>query len=293
MTEAQAIVEASADELHRAFGYYLCAIVRIRDDGFVDCAAGRGDAFVRLEEQGWSQPRSAGVIGRCLRERRPVIVDDTADSARLRGDRGDRPTSAPSSWSRCGSGTRCGARSTSRRPARTPSTRTTPGWSRRWPTRPARRCARPRSTSGWRPRTWAPRRRSPRRSRRRTPTPPATPAPWWSGRWPWAETLGRTGRGAADPALRRDLPRHRQDRRARGDPQQARAAHGRGAGRDRAPHDRRRADPLVGALPGARAAAGPPRARALGRPWLSRPASRARASRSARGSSSPATPTTR
>ena len=60
MTEAQAIVEAAADELHRAFGYYLCAVVRIREDGFVDCAAGRGDAFVRLEEQGWSQPRSAG-----------------------------------------------------------------------------------------------------------------------------------------------------------------------------------------------------------------------------------------
>ncbi len=80
MTEAQAIVEAAADELHRAFGYYLCAVVRIRDDGFVDCAAGRGDAFVRLEDRGWSQPRSAGVIGRCLRERRPVIVDDTAES---------------------------------------------------------------------------------------------------------------------------------------------------------------------------------------------------------------------
>ena len=80
MTEAQAIVEACADELHRAFGYYLCAIVRIRDDGFVDCAAGRGDAFVRLAEQGWSQPRSAGMVGRCLRERQPVIVDDTGEA---------------------------------------------------------------------------------------------------------------------------------------------------------------------------------------------------------------------
>ncbi len=80
MTEAQAIVDASADELHRAFGYYLCAIVRIREDGYVECAAGRGDAFVRLKQQGWSQPSSTGVVGRCLRERRPVIVDDTAEA---------------------------------------------------------------------------------------------------------------------------------------------------------------------------------------------------------------------
>ena len=79
MTEARAIVEAAADELHRAFGYYLCAVVRLREDGCVEYAAGRGDAFVHLEEQGWSQPRTAGVIGRCLRERRPVIVRDTAE----------------------------------------------------------------------------------------------------------------------------------------------------------------------------------------------------------------------
>ena len=47
MTEPQAIVEAAVDELHRAFGYYLCAVIRIRDDGYVECAAGRGDAFAR------------------------------------------------------------------------------------------------------------------------------------------------------------------------------------------------------------------------------------------------------
>ncbi len=41
MTDPQEIVEAAVDELHRAFGYYLCAVIRVRDDGFVDCAAGR------------------------------------------------------------------------------------------------------------------------------------------------------------------------------------------------------------------------------------------------------------
>lgn len=90
MTEAKAIVEAAADELHRAFGYYLCAVVRLREDGYVDCAAGRGDAFVRLEEQGWTQPRSAGLIGRCLRERRPVIVEDAEEESDLAVDRESR-----------------------------------------------------------------------------------------------------------------------------------------------------------------------------------------------------------
>ena len=79
MTDPQEIIEAAVDELHRAFGYYLCAIIRIRDDGYVHSAAGRGEAFVRLGEQRWAQPRSAGLIGRCLRERRPVIAEDVSE----------------------------------------------------------------------------------------------------------------------------------------------------------------------------------------------------------------------
>ena len=70
-------MEACADELHRAFGYYLCAIVRIRDDGFVDCAAGRGDAFVRLERAGLV-PAAQRRDGRPLPARAPA------------GDRGRR-----------------------------------------------------------------------------------------------------------------------------------------------------------------------------------------------------------
>jgi len=77
MTESQQIIEATVEELHRAFGYFLCAVLHIRDDGYIYCAAGRGDFFVELAERQWTQPRSAGVIGRCLRERRPVIVNDT------------------------------------------------------------------------------------------------------------------------------------------------------------------------------------------------------------------------
>ena len=76
MQDADDIVDAAVDELHRAFGYFLCAVVQIRDDGFVDAAALRGDPFLRLGEQQWSQPRHAGIIGRCLRERRVVLVND-------------------------------------------------------------------------------------------------------------------------------------------------------------------------------------------------------------------------
>ena len=76
MQDMKEIVNAAADELHRAFGYFLCAVVRIRADGFVEAEGLRGEAFVRLGEQQWSQPRHAGIIGRCLRERRVLLVND-------------------------------------------------------------------------------------------------------------------------------------------------------------------------------------------------------------------------
>ena len=196
-----------------------------------------------------------------------MIVDDTRRGRRLQRRPPRRPTCAPSWWCPIWVGEHPLGRHQPRGdPPATPSTRTTPGWSRPSRTRPGPRCARRRSTSGWRRPTWAPRRRSPRRSRRRTPTPPATPARWWNGRWPSGETLGmdddelRTLRFGAifhdigkiavpEAILNKRGPARRAEERAR----------------DRAAHDRRRADPLHGRLPRARAAAGPPRARALGR----------------------------
>ena len=73
MTEPQAILEAAVEELQRAFGYYMCSVDRVRDDEFVECMAGRGRPYERLVEESWSQPRHAGLIGRCLRQRRPVV----------------------------------------------------------------------------------------------------------------------------------------------------------------------------------------------------------------------------
>jgi len=76
MTNPQEIADAVVDELHRAFGFFLCAVIRIREDDHVDAMSVRGTQFERLGQQDWSQPRQVGVIGRCLLERRTIVVPD-------------------------------------------------------------------------------------------------------------------------------------------------------------------------------------------------------------------------
>jgi GAF domain-containing protein len=86
MTDAGEILEAVVDELHQAFGFYCIAAVRLRTDGCVESAAGRGDAFLALGDRQWSQPQDIGLIGRCLRDRRPVLSGD------VRAERDYQPT---------------------------------------------------------------------------------------------------------------------------------------------------------------------------------------------------------
>jgi diguanylate cyclase (GGDEF)-like protein len=81
MTDVAEILGAVVDELHSALGYYLCATVRLRPDGHVESAAGRGDAFLALADRKWSQPRELGLIGRCLREGRPIVSGDVLADA--------------------------------------------------------------------------------------------------------------------------------------------------------------------------------------------------------------------
>jgi diguanylate cyclase (GGDEF)-like protein len=76
MTQIREIAEATVEELHRAFGYHLCAVIRVRDDERVDAVAVRGSPFIDLRVREWSQPVSAGLIGRCLRERAPLVIND-------------------------------------------------------------------------------------------------------------------------------------------------------------------------------------------------------------------------
>lgn len=84
MTEPKAIIEAAVDELHRAFGYHRCAVMRLRDDGYVEQVASRG---VASEGEAHSyQPRDAGLVGRCLRERVAVIENDARQHAEVQGE---------------------------------------------------------------------------------------------------------------------------------------------------------------------------------------------------------------
>ena len=270
-----------------------CApIVRIRDDDYVESAAGRGEPFARLGDAGLVPAARRRLIGRCLRERRPVI-DGRRDRA--------SPTTCPA-------GETEGVRSElvvplwvgdelwgainieETRPG--PSTRTTRGSCRPWPTRSARRCARPRSTSSWTAPTSAPPRRWPAALEAKDSyTAEHSRAVVERARRSGAR-LGLEAR-PAHPALRGDLPRHRQDRRARRRPHQARPAD---AGTSAAEIERHTivgerilssVDFLADVLPLVRHE----HERWDGARLPRRPARRGR-SRSARASSWPATPTT-
>jgi diguanylate cyclase (GGDEF)-like protein/PAS domain S-box-containing protein len=76
MSDAQAIADATVEELRAAFGYHLTAVIRLRPDGHVEAAAVRGAHFDALWLRGWSQPQDVGLIGRCLRERTPILAND-------------------------------------------------------------------------------------------------------------------------------------------------------------------------------------------------------------------------
>jgi diguanylate cyclase (GGDEF)-like protein len=76
LSEQVEVVDAAVDELHRAFEYFLCSVLRLRDDGYVESVAARGLALERIEAGRWSQPVESGLIGRCVRERRPVMSGD-------------------------------------------------------------------------------------------------------------------------------------------------------------------------------------------------------------------------
>ena len=60
MSEVDEIVNAAAEELHRGFDYFLCAVLRLRDDGYLEGVATRGMAFDRADGGGWSQPVESG-----------------------------------------------------------------------------------------------------------------------------------------------------------------------------------------------------------------------------------------
>jgi GAF domain-containing protein len=76
LSDPVAIAEAAVDELDRGFEHFLSAVVRVRGDGYLESVAVRGVGFARLGIDHWAQPLDSGLIGRAVRERRPVVSGD-------------------------------------------------------------------------------------------------------------------------------------------------------------------------------------------------------------------------
>jgi hypothetical protein len=71
MTRVDDIVDAAVDELHRAFGYLLCSVLRVRNGDAPQVLAVRGDDVGRTV--GGRQPTSDDAVVRCIVERQPVL----------------------------------------------------------------------------------------------------------------------------------------------------------------------------------------------------------------------------
>ncbi len=79
-TAEREVIAAAAEELQRAFdctAVHLLAVV----DGMLDLRMERGESNV---PPGWSQRADAGLIGRCMRERGPVLAVDVAREPQYR-----------------------------------------------------------------------------------------------------------------------------------------------------------------------------------------------------------------
>jgi diguanylate cyclase (GGDEF)-like protein/putative nucleotidyltransferase with HDIG domain len=74
LLDAEAIANVAAQDLHEVLGFPRCSLAELRD-GQVVAIANAGDD---KPDAPWVQPQDEGAIGRCLRERRPVLVHDSA-----------------------------------------------------------------------------------------------------------------------------------------------------------------------------------------------------------------------
>jgi diguanylate cyclase (GGDEF)-like protein len=68
----QDLLDSVVEELERAFQGPLCAVLRVTD-GVLENVACRGDRWV---DTSWTLPAYAGLVGRCLRDRQPVLAGD-------------------------------------------------------------------------------------------------------------------------------------------------------------------------------------------------------------------------
>jgi diguanylate cyclase (GGDEF)-like protein len=76
MNDIEQILDATVEELNGAFGYFICSVIRARGDRDLEVVAARGEAAEVMSGANWTLPRGAGIVGRAVRERRTVLVND-------------------------------------------------------------------------------------------------------------------------------------------------------------------------------------------------------------------------
>jgi diguanylate cyclase (GGDEF)-like protein len=76
------LLELTVEELQRAFRPEVASILRLRPDGMLEPAAYRSDHAPQAD---WTQPADAGLVGRCLEQRAPVLVPDVKAEPEFRG----------------------------------------------------------------------------------------------------------------------------------------------------------------------------------------------------------------
>jgi diguanylate cyclase (GGDEF)-like protein len=76
LSDPKELADAVVDELDRCFEHFICAVLRLGGDGQLESLAVRGVAFERLGIDGWTQSVESGLIGRAVRERKPVVSGD-------------------------------------------------------------------------------------------------------------------------------------------------------------------------------------------------------------------------
>jgi response regulator RpfG family c-di-GMP phosphodiesterase len=76
MNDIEQILDATVEELNGAFGYFICSVIRARGDRDLEVVAARGEAAEAMSGANWTLPRGAGIVGRAVRERRTVLVND-------------------------------------------------------------------------------------------------------------------------------------------------------------------------------------------------------------------------
>jgi len=74
-TGIQAMAEVAVEEVHLTMGRHATALIVLREDGQLEMIAGLG-ALARPELRAFTIPVHVGLVGRCLRERRVVLVND-------------------------------------------------------------------------------------------------------------------------------------------------------------------------------------------------------------------------